>query len=511
MIMKRKLAKIVLLLLASISISSITAGQITEGKPNVLIIMGDEHPYFLAGCYGDKVTRTLNIDELSNQGVIFDATYCPSPICAPARASMMTGRHVHTHEVWDNAAPLRSDWPTFAHSFTKAGYRTILCGKMHFVGPDQLHGFSERWTQDIYPATFNWSNSNRDSVYVNTGQNIDRVLEAGPGRSPDMDYDEEVLFRVKYGLGYMNRMQRDKPFMMCVSFTGPHYPFKAPQKYWDMYSDEDIQLPHLPEGFLENESPDLQWARTMGKFETLVPDSIAIKARRSIMARVTMIDDYVGEILSLLKELDLYESTIFIYTSDHGEMLGEHGLWYKNTALEASARVPMIFSGGNIPRNKRISEPNSLLDLGPTLCRLVGIDMIYPVTDGRDISDLIIGKRASGDGLAVMEHYGEGAKKGYRMVRKGNYKLIFQPDDFTVLYDLENDPGEWNNLSDDSKYKKVLNELKEIATDGWEDYKRYDEMRYQSEERRMSLNKLPKPNWDYLSPPLPHPYRRNEH
>jgi choline-sulfatase len=295
--------------------------------------------------------------------------------------------------------------------------------------------------------------------------------------------------------------------MMCVSFTGPHYPFKAPKKYWDIYSDKDIKLPNLSKSFMDKESIDLQWARKMGKFETLVPDSIARKARHAIMARVTMIDDYVGQIVGLLKELGLYDNTIIIYTSDHGEMFGEHGLWFKNTALEPSARVPLIFSGKNIPKNERISESISLLDMGPTLCGLTGIKMIYPVTDGRDISDLVMGKRPSGEGLAIMENYGEGAQKGYRMVRQGNYKLIYVPDEDIVLYDLENDPGEWNNLATDLKYKEILTRLERIAMDGWEDYKRYDEMRYESEERRMAINKLPRPDWDYVSPPVPHPTR----
>jgi len=503
--MRNKIINIGLGLLATASSVHPLLGQTAVEKPNVLIIMADEHPYFLAGCYGNKIIKTPNIDQLAQKGVVFDAAYCGSPICAPSRASMMTGRHVHVHEVWDNAAPLRSDWPTFAHSFSYAGYKTILCGKMHFVGPDQLHGFSERWTQDIYPATFDWSNSNRDSVYVNTGQNIDRVMEAGPGRSPDMDYDEEVLFRAKYGLRLMARMKNPNPFMMCISFTGPHYPFKAPKKYWDMYSDKDIILPTLPPNFMDKESITLQWARKMGRFETLVPDSIAVKARRAIMARTTMIDDYIGEIVTLLKELGQFDNTIIIYASDHGEMLGEHGLWYKNTAMESSARVPLIISGKQIPGNRRISEPVSLLDLGSTLCGLTGIKMIYPVTDGRDISDLVLNKRESGEGLAIMENYGEGAKRGYRMIRKGSYKLIYVPEEEVVLYDLENDPGEWNNLATDPKYAKIVTELKKIAMKGWEDYKRYDEMRYQSEERRISINKLPRPNWDYPSPPLPHP------
>lgn len=505
--MKNKILNYGLCLLALGLFSNAVIGQEIKEKPNVLLIMADEHPFFLNGCYGNTKIKTPNINKLAKEGVVFDAAYCGSPICAPSRASMMTGRHVHTHEVWDNAAPLRSDWPTFAHSFSLAGYRTILCGKMHFVGPDQFHGFSERWTQDIYPATFDWSNSNREDLYVNRGQNVDKVLEAGPGRTPDMDYDEEVLFRTKYGLRYLERMEEHKPFMLCVSFTGPHYPFHAPQKYWDMYSDEDIELPNFPKGFMENESDYNQWARTHGKFEELVPDSILRKARHSIMARTTLIDDYIGEIIDLLKELDLYDNTIIVYTSDHGEMFGEHGLWYKNTALEASSRVPLIFSGKSVPGNRRVSEPVSLLDMGPTLCGLVGIDMIYPITDGRNISDLIENKRQSGEGIAIMENYGEGAKKGYRMIRKGKYKLVYVPEGDVDLFDLEKDPQEWNDLASDPKYKKVVQELTVIALDGWQDYKRYDEMRYRSEERRIAIKQLPKPNWDYPSPSVPHPTR----
>ena len=131
-------------------------------RPNILLLMSDSHPVFLTGCYGHPHARTPSLDALAARGAVFDAAYCPSPICAPSRAAMLTGRHVHTVEAWDNASPLRSDWPTFAHSFSAAGYHTVLCGKMHFVGADQLHGFDERWTQDIYPTTFDWTRSNRN-------------------------------------------------------------------------------------------------------------------------------------------------------------------------------------------------------------------------------------------------------------------------------------------------------------------------------------------------------------
>lgn len=473
-------------------------------RPNILLLMGDEHPVFYSGCYGHRSVKTPVIDELAGNGAVLDAAYCPSPISAPSRAAMMTGRHVHNIEVWDNAAPLRSDWPTFAHSFSAAGYRTILCGKMHFVGPDQLHGFDERWTQDIYPATFNWTKSNRNEVAINHGQCIDRVFEAGPGWSRDMDYDEEVVFRAEDGLRRMARDEGRKPFLLCVSLTGPHYPFKAPQKYWDLYSDDDIDLPEIPDDYAEREHELVKWLRRHGKFERLVPDDVCRAARHSIMSRVTMVDDYLGRILALLREEGLDENTIIVYTSDHGDMMGEHGLWYKNAAYEWSSRVPWIFSGPGIPK-QRISEATSLLDMGPTLCSLAGIETIYPVSDGRGLADLIRGDRPSGPGQAIMENYAEGTHRGWRMIRRGDLKLNYVPGYEPELYDLSKDPNEWNNVAGEEAYREARADLEKRVLENW-DPDRCDEARWQSEERRLAiLNTGHKVDWQTPSPPVEHP------
>ena len=476
-------------------------------RPNILLLMGDEHPVFMTGCYGHRQVRTPTLDGLAARGAVFDAAYCPSPICAPSRASMMTGRHVHTVEVWDNASPLRSDWPTFAHSFSAAGYHTVLCGKMHFVGADQLHGFDERWTQDIYPATFDWTRSNREAVAVNDGQRIDRVFEAGVGWTTDMDYDEEVMFRAEHGLRRLARPSGDsRPFLLCVSFSGPHYPYNAPQRYWDLYDGVEIELPHIPENHAALENEYVKWLRRHGGFDRLVPDDVCRAARRAILGRITMIDDYLGRILALLRDLGLDDNTIVIYTSDHGDMMGEHGLWFKNAAYEWSSRVPLIVCGHDIA-SCRIPEPVSLLDLGPTLCSLAGVDPIYDVTDGRDLGDLLYGRRESGPGLAIMENYGEGVWRGWRMIRRGDYKLNVVPGFEPELFNLAEDPGEWHNLGSDLAHRTIREALTAVAMDGW-DPDHCNEARWQSEERRLAILRAGQhAEWQTPSPPVPHPLR----
>ncbi len=476
-------------------------------RPNVLLLMGDEHPVSMTGCYGHRSVQSPTLDALAEGGTVFDAAYCASPISAPSRAAMMTTRHVSTIEVWDNSSPLRSDWPTFAHSFRAAGYRTALCGKMHFVGPDQLHGFEERWTQDVYPATFDWTKSNRKEPCVNPGQNIDRVYQAGPGWSRDMDYDEEVAFRAEYGLRRMNWQDDKRPFFLCVSFTGPHYPFQAPKAYWERYSDDDVDLPEIPENYLELEHEYAKWLRRHGKFDHLVPDDKCRAARRSVLARITMLDDYLKRVLTALKELGLENDTIIAYVSDHGDMMGERGLWFKNAPYEWSSRVPLILQGPGVPAG-RIGEPVSLLDLGPTLGGLAGVNPVYEVSDGHDHSDLARGERPSGEGQAIMENYGEGTWRGTRMIRRGAYKLNFIPGYEPELFNLEQDPGEWKDLAQDPASAEVKADLLQRVLEGW-DPEACDERRYQSEERRLAILKAleggPSLGWTAPSAPVPHP------
>jgi choline-sulfatase len=430
--------------------------------PNILMIMGDQHPVFMTGCYGHKLVQTPSMDSIAARGVAFDAAYCPSPLCAPSRAAMMAGRHSSTIEVWDNASPFRSDWPTFAHSFRAAGYQTILCGKMHFAGPDQHHGFEERWTQDIYPSTFDWTLSNREKVFVKprgTGQGRHRVHESGIAWTPDMDYDK------------------------------------------------DIDLPETPAKPQESGHPIVQWVRAATHLEEPVPDEVCIRARHATLGRISMVDDYVGRLLKTLAEIGKSDDTIVLYTSDHGDMMGEHGMWFKCTAYEWSSRVPFMICGPGIPHGRR-NAPASLLDLGPTLCSLAGIEPVYTVTDGRDLAGIIRGEEPDGTGEAIVEYYGDGTWRGWRTIRRGILKLTYAPGFEPSMFDLEKDPGEWNDVAGDPAYREDRDSLVSRLLENWNP-EECDERRYLSEERRLAVLKAHGPgkpeSWAYKSPPVPHP------
>jgi choline-sulfatase len=473
-------------------------------SPDVLFLMGDEHPVFFAGCYGHRAAKTPTMDAIARAGVACDAAYCASPICAPSRAAMMAGRHVHKIGVWDNASPMNCDQVTMAHDFRAAGYRTVMVGKMHFVGPEQRHGFEERWTQDIYPCDFRWTRPHAPLPPVNAGQNIDRVYESGAGWTPDMDYDEEVLFRAEHGLRQMGARGESRPLFMVVSFTGPHWPYRAPESYFNQYRDEDVDLPKIPRDWQRYDHPAIAWLRRHGKFDHLVPDEVCRRARRAILGRVTQVDDMLKRVIATYRASRPGRDCYIVYTSDHGDMMGEHGLWFKNSAYEWSARVPMLISGPGIaPR--RISEAMGLVDLGPTLAGLCGVEQLWPERDGRDLAPLLLGKRAPGDGRAIVENYGEGMHRGMRTLRSGRYKLNLVHTLEPQLFDLQADPDEWRDLAREPSMQQVLARMRAELEQGW-NAAACDEERWSSERRRLAIIKAIPPDqqgWWRESPPVP--------
>ena len=218
-------------------------------KPNILIIQADQLTALCLNAYNKPFAKTPAIDEIAAMGTIFTNSYCNSPVCGPSRASMMTGRLPSKIGVYDNAGEFLSSEPTFPHYLRALGYQTTLCGKMHFVGPDQLHGFERRLTTDIYPSDYGWTAdwSQIEEQYSPSRMSLHSVVEAGKcERSLQIDYDEHVFNMARQEIFDLARSTDNRPFMLHVSFTHPHNPFVTTQEFWDLYDHGKIPAPEVP-------------------------------------------------------------------------------------------------------------------------------------------------------------------------------------------------------------------------------------------------------------------------
>ena len=452
-------------------------------RPNILILMVDQ----LTGTlFPDGPAAFLHapaLRKLADRSVRFANAYTASPLCAPARAAFMSGALPRRTRVYDNAAEFASDIPTYAHHLRRAGYYTALSGKMHFVGPDQLHGFEDRLTTDIYPADFGWTPD-----YRTPGQRIDwwyhnlgSVTGAGVAEiSNQLEYDDDVCHQATQKLYDLSRGQDPRPWSLTVSFTHPHDPFVARRKYWDLYNDAAELTPPDPVAY---DAMDPHSQRLMDACDwrslTVTPDHIR-RARQGYFANISYIDDKIAEILAVLTATR--QEAIILFVSDHGEMLGRKGLWFKMNFFEGAARVPlMIAAPGLAPQ--AIETPVSTIDVTPTLCDLAGISMaeVMPWTDGESLVPLA--KGADRLSPVAMEYAAEGSITPMVALRQGVWKYIRCPADPEQLFDLAADPGEMRNLATDPRAAEVLAHFQLMADARW-DLAAYDADVRQSQARR---------------------------
>ncbi len=426
----------------------------TAAGPNVLIVMADQMAPAFLPIYGHSVTRAPNMLELARGGVVFDSAYCNSPLCSPSRASFMAGRLPSRTRVYDNAAEFAADIPTFAHCLRLRGYRTILSGKMHFCGLDQLHGFEERLTTDIYPADFGWTPDwDRPDERPSWYHNMSSVAEAGVCvRTNQLDFDDEVAFTAERAIFDIARSADRRPFLLVASFTHPHDPFAVPERYWDLYRDEDIEPPGppVPLAALDPHSRRLRHVCAMDAEP--VTEAQVQNARHAYLGAISYIDDNLGRLMQALRTGGLAEDTVVILASDHGEMLGERGLWYKMSFFEGAARVPLVVASPGRFAPRRVGGAVSLIDILPTLIDLAGGDAgaLGPSFDGRSLAPQLAGR--AGHDEAIGEYLAEGAIAPMVMIRGGAFKFIHSPADPDQLYDLERDPGERDNLAASPKH-----------------------------------------------------------
>lgn len=294
--------------------------------------------------------------------------------------------------------------------------------------------------------------------------------------------------------------RKDRPFFLTVSFTNPHPPYRTPKKYWDRFEGVEIPLPTWPEGHIENQHIVEQWNRDYHQLHDLPSDNEVRAALRAYYANVAYLDDKVGELMETLEELGLRENTIVIFTSDHGDMLGEHGCWCKRVAYESSSRVPMIISApGRVPEDVRVPQVTQLVDLMPTLHDLCGLGPPERV-DGRSNVPLMHGETDDWPNEALCENYTEGMKAAACMLRRGNLKYVGVVGHPPALYDLEADPNEFTNFAGHPDYAEREAAMAQRLAELW-DGERIDRLVRESTADRLVVKEaMQKGNhrlWDY--------------
>lgn len=473
-------------------------------KPNIVILMADQLTASALRTYGNNVSLTPNIDKLAREGVVFESAYCNSPLCAPSRAALMTGQFISRNSVFDNAAEFHADSPTFCHYLREQGYRTWLSGKMHFCGPDQLHGFDERLTTDIYPADFGWTPDWRHPERrLDWFHNMSSVLEAGECvRTNQLDFDDDALFQARQRLYDAARRPDEQPFMLLLSLTHPHDPFAIPKRYLDRFSEEDIDMPKTRRGDVE-EDPHSTRLRAMYQLEEgLITDDHIRRARHAYYGAMAYVDDCFGEVVRTLEETGLAEETIVMVIADHGEMLGERDLWYKMSFFENAVRIPFIVHNPKRFAAHRVSANVSLVDVLPTLVEIASggdrtAQAIAPL-DGKSLVPHLKGE--AGPDEAISEYLAEGASGPMLMIRRGAWKYICSFSEAPQLFNLHDDPLERVNLAAERTHQALVAEFAAEVDARW-DLPALREKVLASQQKRLFLTRIAGrdaiPKWDY--------------
>ena len=439
-------------------------------RPNILFIMADQMAAPMLPMYNPRsVVQMPHLAKRAAEGVVFESASCPSPLCAPSRFSLVSGQLPSRIGAYDNAADFAADTPTYAHYLRNLGYRTALSGKMHFCGPDQLHGYEDRLTADIYPADYGWA-VNWDALETRPSwyHNMSSVLQAGPSvRTNQLDHDEETVFKARQYLYDHVRNTPDQPFCLTVSMTHPHDPYTIPAEYYDLYRDEDIPMPAHSFAQEDQDAHSQRILKVIDLWDKPMTEADIRRARRAYFGSCSYVDRKIGELLKTLKDCGLSEDTIIVFSGDHGDMLGERGLWYKMNWFEMSARVPMVVHAPARYKPGRIANSVSTIDLLPTFVEMAGgqVEHTLPL-DGRSLVTHLEGR--TGHDEVFGEYMAEGSKTPMVMIRRGPWKFIYAQDDICMLFNLQSDPFELKNLANDTSHHTTVRAFWSEATTRWD-------------------------------------------
>ena len=496
---------------------STAAAQAALPQYNVIFIISDQHKLSVTGCYGDKIVKTPNIDALAENGVKFTRVYTPSPLSAPARAAMMTGTYPSTngallHQMiiekngkkgyissGNRRLGYKESLETWGEYMKDKGFGTAAIGKMHVHGelqkgvdpeyPDgNSMGFdvSELRFYTTFPGAHyrDWKGSpdyNNRYRETNDYAYYFKENQFNQNLKPTLVEKEEDIFDFAVA-GRSNdyiaaQAQAGKPFFIHVGLEKPHKPWTTAQRFYDMYTTEEMKMPKTAYDWRDNgRYPYFKKGQHASLFDPSFGDPTleVQKSMRAYYACVTEMDEAVGRIVEQTKKLGIYDKTIFVYTTDHGEHLFEHGMHEKHNMLEDAVNIPFIIScPALLPKGVTCNSLGSMIDVLPTIAEMLGYKPLEQ-WEGKSLLSQV-GAKKPWDRVVYSEFYQHGFSAfdnenvPLRMYLDSKYKYVYTQGFIDQLYDTAADPDEMNNLAFDKKgkYADIIEHYRFLTLHDW--------------------------------------------
>lgn len=428
-------------------------GVKSSNTPNVLILTSDEHNPFISSIEGDPVVHTPNMERLAKMGTVYNSHYCPSPLCTPSRSAFMAGKYVHQLQTYNNCCVFKNDYPGYGQLLAEQDVHTIHIGKIDVYRDAYELGFSEMhigtWPTVRDPGDMNISRnplSVRSLAHPTGGMRHERYgVKEHPFKRDKVSINTALNWLDK------NAVSINKPWLMHVNLSKPHFPMEVTDELWDMYEGHDDMPPYGT----DCESANHPFAKDLRKhFQTdKYPESSIRGLRRGYYGCVTYMDRKLGKLLDKLEEQNILDNTIVVYTSDHGDMHGKFGMWWKCSLYEDSARVPLIVAGPGFKRNFRDSTAVSQLDLQASIFKAMNCQRPADWV-GTPLQELSSNDQ---NHVAFAEYHGHGTRASSFLVRKGQWKYIYYCKAPNQLFNIQEDPQELNNVIE--KYPDIEKQM----------------------------------------------------
>ncbi len=416
---------------------------------NMIFFMSDNHTRNVVGAYGHPVVQTPILDRITARGVRFDNAYCASPLCCPSRAALATGRYPHQTGYWDNALAYDGTVTSWHHRVRESGATVTSIGKLHFRSGDDDNGF----TEEIVPmhivegkgALIGLLRATDEGVPPRTGPR-EMYRRSGVGEADYQDYDRDIT---KHAIDWLNRegARLDRPWLLFVSYASPHPPFAIPKRLYDLYPLDRMPLPVQFDAATRPDHPAVNHVRRVDNFEEPFDEEWVRRTVAGYCGLISHVDEQIGQVMAAVEELGLLSTTRVLYTSDHGEAAGNHGLFGKSVLYDHSMTVPLIMAGPGVPEGQSVGQTVSHVDLFPTLVEAMGARFNIEDANMIGISLWAAMEGRERERLGFGEFHSQSSKVGSFMLRDGSDKIIYHIDMPPQRFDLKNDPHETNDLA----------------------------------------------------------------